>query len=117
MKEPPRRQRRSAYALLIALLVACMSIVSASSPAHAEDPVFTDVPVDHPYYKEIAWMKSSGISTGWDDGTYRPSEQVDRDAMAAFFYRYLESPPSPRRRSHPSRTSRRRRSSTRRWPG
>jgi len=93
MKEPPRRQRRSAYALLIALLVACMSIVSVSSPAHAEDPVFTDVPVDHPYYKEIAWMKSSGISTGWDDGTYRPSEQVDRDAMAAFFYRYLESPP------------------------
>ncbi len=90
MKNPRRRQRSSVLALLVAVLVACMSMLS--SPAHAEEPVFSDVPLSHPYYKEIAWMKSSGISTGWDDGTYRPSQQVDRDAMAAFFYRYLGSP-------------------------
>jgi len=40
----------------------------------------------------MAWMKDSGISTGWEDGTYRPNQQVDRDAMAAFFYRYKGAP-------------------------
>ena len=37
-------------------------------------------------------MKAQGITTGWPDGTYRPEGSVNRDAMAAFFYRYAGSP-------------------------
>ena len=55
-------------------------------------PSFSDVPLNHPYYKEIEWMKAQGITTGWPDGTYRPDASVNRDAMAAFFYRYAGSP-------------------------
>ena len=55
-------------------------------------PSFSDVPLNHPYYKEIEWMKAQGITTGWPDGTYRPEASVNRDAMAAFFYRYAGSP-------------------------
>ena len=55
-------------------------------------PSFSDVPLNHPYYKEIEWMKAQGITTGWPDGTYRPEGSVNRDAMAAFFYRYAGSP-------------------------
>ena len=29
---------------------------------------------------------------GWPDGTYHPTLTADRDAMAAFFYRYQGSP-------------------------
>lgn len=51
-------------------------------------PVFKDVPHDGAFYREINWLRSSGITTGWADGTYRPSEPIHRDAMAAFIYRY-----------------------------
>lgn len=48
------------------------------------------------FYKEIAWLASKGISTGWDEGngakSYRPLQAVNRDAMAAFMYRFAGSP-------------------------
>ncbi|MFK5210504.1 S-layer homology domain-containing protein [Propionibacterium freudenreichii] len=44
------------------------------------------------YYKEMCWLSSKGIATGWPDGTYRPLDNVNRDAMAAFMYRYNGSP-------------------------
>ncbi len=32
-------------------------------------------------------MKAQGITTSWPDGTYHREGSVNRDAMAAFFYR------------------------------
>ena len=55
-------------------------------------PSFKDVPTTHPFYKEIEWMKAQGITTGYLDGTFRPSAPVNRDAMAAFFYRAAGTP-------------------------
>ncbi|WP_366215033.1 putative Ig domain-containing protein, partial [Arthrobacter sp. SRS-W-1-2016] len=70
----------------------------AGSPGYtapATSP-FTDVPPGTPFYKEITWLASQGISTGWTepDGskTYRPLNSVNRDAMAAFMYRFAGSP-------------------------
>lgn len=57
-----------------------------------ETPSFKDVPKTHAFYKEIEWMKSTGITTGFWDGTFRSGEKVNRDAMAAFFYRAAGSP-------------------------
>ena len=61
----------------------------AGKPAFTPPAVspFADVPTNHYFYKEIAWMKTSGISTGWSDGTYRPSDTVNREQMAAFLKR------------------------------
>lgn len=56
------------------------------------DAPFTDVPVDHPFCGEIAWMADSGISTGYPDGTYRPVNGLSREAMSAFLYRLAGSP-------------------------
>lgn len=53
---------------------------------------FKDVRKGQEHYEAMAWMKSSGISTGWSDGTYRPLQPVNRDAMAAFLYRMDGSP-------------------------
>lgn len=66
----------------------------AGSPRYRapEESPFKDVPTDHVFYKEIAWLQQAGITTGWADGTYRPSEPIKRDAMAAFFYRAAGSP-------------------------
>ena len=53
---------------------------------------FTDVATDNQFYKEITWLAAQKISTGWDEGngktTYRPLQSVNRDAMAAFMYRW-----------------------------
>jgi hypothetical protein len=48
---------------------------------------FTDVPASHPFCSEITWMRNTGVSTGFSDGTYRPSIPVTRQAMSAFLYR------------------------------
>jgi len=53
---------------------------------------FADVGLDHPFCGAIAWMKATGISTGWADGTYRPRDRVARQAMAAFLHRLDELP-------------------------
>ncbi|MFW0120379.1 S-layer homology domain-containing protein [Rothia sp. P5764] len=66
----------------------------AGSPAFTApvSPSFKDVPTSHPFYKEIEWFKAQGLTTGWPDGTFRPSAGVERGAVAAFFYRYAGSP-------------------------
>lgn len=50
---------------------------------------FRDVPDGTQFRGEISWLASAGVSTGWDDGTFRPVQAVNRDAMAAFMYRFL----------------------------
>jgi len=52
------------------------------------EPEFSDVPLDHPFYTEISWLAETGITRGYSDGTFRPSSPVNRDAMAAFLYRF-----------------------------
>ncbi|GGG64172.1 hypothetical protein GCM10011374_29670 [Kocuria dechangensis] len=53
---------------------------------------FRDVSTTQQFYKEMAWLAARKISTGWDDGTYRPLRPINRDAMAAFLYRMAGSP-------------------------
>lgn len=67
---------------------------TAGSPAYTPPRVspFTDVSTSNQFYKEIAWMASTGISTGWNDGSFRPYESMNRDSMAAFLYRAAGSP-------------------------
>ncbi|GGG62208.1 hypothetical protein GCM10011374_26700 [Kocuria dechangensis] len=70
----------------------------AGSPAYTAPPVspFKDVSTGQQFYKEMAWLADQGISTGWagSDGTrsYRPDAPINRDAMAAFLYRFAGSP-------------------------
>ena len=54
----------------------------------APDPTFPDVPADHPHADGIGWMADSGVSVGYPDGTFRPSQAVERGQMATFMHRY-----------------------------
>lgn len=49
--------------------------------------VFTDVPENHPFVREIAWLKANGITTGNANGTFGPTVSVTREATAAFLNR------------------------------
>jgi subtilisin-like proprotein convertase family protein len=68
--------------------MARLARVANSLPACVSAP-FPDVAVSHPFCKEIKWMKDSGVSTGFNDGTYRPSIAVTRQAMSAFMLRVV----------------------------
>ena len=77
---------------------------SAGSPAFTppETSPFTDVTAKNSiFYKEITWAAKEGITTGWPDGTFRPLEPVNRDAMAAFLYRSAGEPTFTPPRSSP----------------
>jgi predicted acyl esterase len=51
------------------------------------EPAFPDVPADNPFCGEIDWAVEAGITTGFEDGTFRPLVAVSRQAMAAFLTR------------------------------
>lgn len=48
---------------------------------------FTDVPADHAFEGAISWLVGEGIAQGFADGSFRPTDEVSRQAMAAFLYR------------------------------
>jgi hypothetical protein len=53
---------------------------------------FRDVRPTNPFFDEIEWMAAEGISTGYDDGTYKPAATVTRQAMSAFMFRLAGTP-------------------------
>ncbi|WP_298455399.1 glycoside hydrolase family 3 N-terminal domain-containing protein [uncultured Cellulomonas sp.] len=60
----------------------------ADAPGCTTRP-FPDVDVANQFCGEIAWMQDAGLTTGYADGTYRPTAAISRQAMAAFLHRLL----------------------------
>lgn len=52
-----------------------------------EVPRFSDVPADHLFYTQIEWLADTGITTGFDDGTFRPLDVMSRQTGSAFLAR------------------------------
>ena len=66
---------------------------AASNPSTPVIPIrFTDVPAGSPFFADIEWMATSGITTGYPDGTFHNGDPVRRQAMAAFLYRFSGKP-------------------------
>jgi hypothetical protein len=53
-------------------------------------PTFSDVPLNHPFATPIYWMVAEGITSGYGDGTFRPTRALTRAEASAFLFRYLE---------------------------
>jgi hypothetical protein len=54
---------------------------------YSTTPYFTDVPESHASFKYIQKAYAEGIVSGYSDGTYRPSQYVNRAQMAVFIVR------------------------------
>ena len=52
--------------------------------------VFSDVPVNTYSTGYIAWAVKHGIVNGYEDGTFRPTQPVTRQQMAAFMSRFMD---------------------------
>ncbi|XKH58597.1 S-layer homology domain-containing protein (plasmid) [Citricoccus nitrophenolicus] len=51
-------------------------------------PSFTDIPKGDLYYSAVEWMKSTGITLGYTDKTFRRLNTITRRELAIFLYRY-----------------------------
>jgi all-beta uncharacterized protein/S-layer family protein len=56
---------------------------------------FPDVPENHPYYKEIGKLVARGVTLGYGNGDYGPSNPVPREQMATFIVRAIGMPNPP----------------------
>lgn len=47
-----------------------------------ESGPFVDVPADHGFAREIAWLVEQGVIRGYQDGTFRPAQRITRGEVA-----------------------------------
>jgi hypothetical protein len=52
---------------------------------------FSDVAISNSHHEAIAWMKKSGLSTGYADRTFKPDRSISRGEVAAIMHRYHQS--------------------------
>jgi hypothetical protein len=52
---------------------------------------FSDVATSTSHHAAIAWMKKSGLSGGYTDGTFKPNRSISRGEVAAILHRYHQS--------------------------
>lgn len=57
------------------------------TPTEEEMDRFSDVDENTSHYKEILWLASTEITTGFSDGSFRPGASVAREDMAALMRR------------------------------
>jgi hypothetical protein len=81
-------------------MAAFLHRLAGSPDGPFDDPEFSDVDAGSTFAAEIAWLATTGITVGRDDGTFAPGGTVSRGAMAAFLTRYLAAdlpilPPPP----------------------
>lgn len=66
---------------------------TTAAPVPARSP-FLDIDPGTEHYTAMAWGYANGITTGWGDGTFRPTTRIARDATAAMLHRVVGPRPS-----------------------
>ncbi|MBB5149092.1 S-layer homology domain-containing protein [Ureibacillus thermosphaericus] len=60
-------------------------------PAKVTKQTFKDIPMEHPFASYIEAIQKAGITTGFEDGTFRPAEPLSRMHYAVFMYRAMNN--------------------------
>ena len=60
------------------------------APKAGYNKVFPDVPKTHSFYKAVSWAASYGITTGFSDGYFKPSQTCTRAQCVTFLYRMIK---------------------------
>lgn len=72
-------------------------LTGGAPPDACTEAPFVDVPVDHPFCSEIAWVAESGFALGFPTDEFRPTSPVSRQAIAGILSRVApeEGEPPP----------------------
>jgi hypothetical protein len=71
----------------MALVVGVAVVSSVSTTVVWAAHSFPDVPGSSPHHADISWAVNNGITQGYNDGTFRPTQAVSRQTMATFLRR------------------------------
>lgn len=63
----------------------------AGEPQATNGADFSDVSNNAYYANAVAWAAENGITSGFEDGTFRPQTGLSREQMAALFMKYAEA--------------------------
>lgn len=87
--QPLSNIARSDMAAFLRRLAVTMNVSDAATwtPAQSDWKRFSDVSSSIAHAEDILWLAHTGISTGFNDGTFRPYSSVTRCDMAAFLRR------------------------------
>ncbi len=65
-------------------------------PTGPATATFSDVPIDYWACKYVEYAAAQNVVQGYSDGTYKPTDQVDRGQMAVFIARSIYTPTAAR---------------------
>ena len=72
----------------VGCVVAILATMTAS--AVAQDPRFPDVPVGHYAFEAVEWAAGVGVTTGYEDGTFKPERPLIKRHAVVFMERYYD---------------------------
>jgi len=81
--------------LLSALALGVMTpaiVAPIATDAITTSKTFKDVPTAHPYYNIISEMTEQGIISGYEDGTFKPNETINRQHAALLINNAVDLP-------------------------
>lgn len=62
---------------------------TSSQPSFSKTPSFSDVPASHFAFEGIQFLHKNKVITGYEDGTFKPSQSINRGQTAAMLVRDL----------------------------
>ena len=79
---------------MIAFLYRIAGAPDGADPTCESTP-FVDIAPGHPFCGEIEWAKANGVTDGYPDGSFRATDPLTRQAMAALLHRTSGEPDVP----------------------
>jgi len=76
--------------LIKVVAVVAVVVILSGSVAAQNAQRFSDVPADHPAHDAIEWAAATGLTLGYDDGTFKPSEPLSKWAAGVFMERFYD---------------------------
>ncbi len=71
--------------------VTILGRLSGIDPAAYEQASFTDVWAEDWFSAYVAWAAETGITNGFEDGSFRPGENISREQLAVMLQRYIRA--------------------------
>ena len=73
-----------------AMFVAVLARIDGADLSGYTTSTFPDSDINSWYGPSVEWAVEAGVAAGYDDGTFGPTDEVTREQMCAFMYRYAE---------------------------
>lgn len=75
--------------LTVAVIAAAVLTVGGTAVAQTVQR-FSDVPTDHEAFAAVEWAAEVGVTTGYDDGTFRPDVPLSKRHAVVFVERFYD---------------------------